>query len=77
MPHVNIWIRKADYDKWIKLPNKPEAISKMLRGEALQAVKIKETVNLPSQNKKPVTKPVRSFCAKHNCAKDVCKMMKH
>lgn len=44
MPHANVWIRKQDYDKWEKLPNKSEFISNALRGEKLEAVYIEETV---------------------------------
>lgn len=30
MPHANIWIRQDDWEKWQKLPNKSEAVSRML-----------------------------------------------
>jgi hypothetical protein len=80
MPHVNIWIRKADYDKWQKLPNKPEAISKMLRGETLQAVYVKETVLDQGFYKEPVRTPVRAsgkVCKEHHVDKSICALMKH
>ena len=48
MPHANVWIRKQDYDKWEKLPNKSEFISNALRGEKLEAVYIEEE---PSNDK--------------------------
>lgn len=55
MPHANIWIRKQDYDKWEKIPNKSEFISQALRGEKLEAVYIEETVtNQVAVVKKPI-----------------------
>lgn len=41
---VSVYIRKADEDKWRKLPNKTEAISKLLNGTKLSGIKINETI---------------------------------
>ncbi len=40
---VSVYIRKADEDKWRELPNKTEAISKLLNGQELSGVVFKES----------------------------------
>ena len=49
---VSVYIRKEDEDLWRKLPKKSEAISKMLHGAKIDAVKIVETIPRPSEPKK-------------------------
>lgn len=44
MPNKTIYIRKEDEELWRKLPNKADAISKMLRGEKLSGVTVQEKV---------------------------------
>ena len=44
MPNKTIYIRKEDEELWRKLPNKADAISKMLRGQQLTGVKVIEEV---------------------------------
>lgn len=48
---VSVYIRKADEDKWRRLPNKTEAISKLLNGEQLGGVVFSEDVG-PSKLEK-------------------------
>ena len=45
MPQVTVYVRKSDHEAWIKLPNKSEAISQMLRGQTFNAVKVVEPLN--------------------------------
>lgn len=32
MPHVNVWIRKEDYDKWLSIDDKPRWLHDALSG---------------------------------------------
>lgn len=67
---VSVYIRKADEEKWRKLPNKSDAISKMLNGQKLTGVVIKETIAVEAKDvdPEPFLKPETS--KDHFAAKD-------
>lgn len=44
MPNKTIYIRREDEELWTKLPDKAEAVSKMLRGGDFSGVMVQEEV---------------------------------
>jgi hypothetical protein len=81
MPHVNIWIRKADEKVWESIKNKPEAIHNMIvsYSKPLQASLEQKTTIIPSKAIKHVTRTSSgsNVCKQHGVSKSICAMMKH
>jgi hypothetical protein len=79
MPHVNIWIRRDDFDAWESIKDKPEFLHDALNG--VQPEKYNKAVEERKEVRK-VLKPVLErmkaqkddveFC-KHDAVKGFCK----
>lgn len=60
MPHANIWVRRADWEKWEAIEKKSEFISNALKGTHIEI-------------KTPSSKATKGAVCQHGAAIGFCK----
>lgn len=84
MPHVNIWVRKNDWDKWQLVDNKSQLVSQAINRSEITPVVRKSGIRLKQEIPKEVLaipgveKASKARCKgthymnRHDCGKPLC-----